>query len=274
MLHVDCAGPVIRVTLARRVLGMPMRQVCVYLVDGLLIDSGPPATSAELVDWLKVAKVEQVYNTHHHEDHAGGNARIQRELGVQVAAGSRAAQVLADLPGIELYRRLAWGRPESSAVQINNSVVITPHHTFEVIPTPGHSPDHVCLMERGEGWLFGGDLFVHERVRYLRADEDLHLEIAALAVARQLAPKVLYCAHAGVVTDPAAAIERKLRFWAEIRKKGLGLQESGLPLSQIRRQLLGREDLLTRFSGGHFSKSELVRALLDLPSSDLADWGG
>jgi glyoxylase-like metal-dependent hydrolase (beta-lactamase superfamily II) len=43
-----------------------------------------------------------------------------------------------------------------------------------VIPTPGHSEDHICLFEPNEGWLFSGDLFISERVKYMREDENVY----------------------------------------------------------------------------------------------------
>ena len=44
---------------------------------------------------------------------------------------------------------------------------------FQVIYTPGHSPDHICLFEHKHGWLFTGDLFVGGMDRALRVDYDV-----------------------------------------------------------------------------------------------------
>jgi len=269
MLQVDTFGPVTRITLARRLIGVPLRSVCIYLVDGMLIDSGQPAVAAELCAWLRDKGLRQVFNTHHHEDHAGGNALIQRQLGVPIAAGTLAARLIAALPSIQFYRAAVWGRPENAEVEVNDGPVETPLHSFEVIPTPGHSADHVCLFERKEGWLFAGDLFVHERVRYLRPDEDLRLEIAALHKALELGPRVLFCAHTGVVTEPARAIGRKLAFWAGIRRDAVKLRDAGASMTRIVGGTLGREDFMTFISRGHFSKATLVKALLALPDGVL-----
>jgi glyoxylase-like metal-dependent hydrolase (beta-lactamase superfamily II) len=36
-----------------------------------------------------------------------------------------------------------------------------------------HSPDHICLYEPDEGWLFSGDLYIGGRDRALRADYNI-----------------------------------------------------------------------------------------------------
>jgi glyoxylase-like metal-dependent hydrolase (beta-lactamase superfamily II) len=49
-----------------------------------------------------------------------------------------------------------------------------------VIPTPGHSPDHICLFEAQQGWLFSGDAYIGGKDRALRAGYDIHGIIASL----------------------------------------------------------------------------------------------
>ena len=46
----------------------------------------------------------------------------------------------------------------------------TAHFRFEVIHTPGHSPDHVCFYESNQGWLFAGDAYIGGRDKALRRD--------------------------------------------------------------------------------------------------------
>jgi glyoxylase-like metal-dependent hydrolase (beta-lactamase superfamily II) len=274
MLHVDTFGPVTRITLARRILGVQMRSVSLYVVNGFLIDSGPPAVVDELAAWLERNPVHLVFNTHHHEDHAGGDKLLGSEFGLRILANPSTVELVSDLPPVHLYRRAVWGTPETAVIEAVDGEIEVGGLVFEQIPTPGHSPDHVSLFERRHGWLFGGDIFIHERVRYLRPDEDLLLEIQSLKRALALQPQVLFCAHAGIFTDPAAAIRRKLGFWAEILHKSRALLAHGLSASEISRQVLGAEDLLTATSLGHFAKTTLVKALLALPEGELRSSGG
>ena len=131
-------------------------------------------------------------------------------------------------PRLEFYRRLVWGQPGDVAVESLGNVVETERYRFEVIPTPGHCPDHVCLFERDEGWLLSGDLFIHERVRYLRSDEDISGTLRSLRLALALQPRLLVCSHAGLVQDACRALARKIAFWEDLAEQGAG-EAGGVP---------------------------------------------
>jgi glyoxylase-like metal-dependent hydrolase (beta-lactamase superfamily II) len=262
MLQTSSHGPITAIRLAKTVFGRPLYTVTVYLVDGLLIDSGPPHTAGEMVAWCREQALRQIVNTHHHEDHSGGNVHLHRQVGLPIYAAPMTAALLADFPRIQLYRRIVWGRPRDLVVRPLGDRLATDHHTFEVIPTPGHSPDHICLWEPDEGWLFSGDLFIHERVRYLRVDEDLGVLIDSLHRALALRPRLLICAHAGLVTDACGALERKIAYWADLQEEALALTAAGLTPRQITHRLLGPEGRMARVSRGHIAQINLIRALL------------
>jgi glyoxylase-like metal-dependent hydrolase (beta-lactamase superfamily II) len=256
-------GPITRIHLARTFLGRQLYTVQAYLIDGLLIDTGCPATASELVAWCRERDVRQAINTHHHEDHSGGNRALQKELGLPVAAPPQAVRILANFPRLEFYRRVIWGQPGNVTVEPLGDVVETEHYCFEVIPTPGHCPDHVCLFEQGQGWLLSGDLFIHERVRYLRPDEDISDTLRSLRLALALRPRLLVCSHAGLVEDACGALARKIAFWEDLAERGKEWYQQGLSAREITDRLLGPEDMMTWLSRGHFSKINLVRALLE-----------
>jgi ribonuclease/clavin/mitogillin len=255
-------GPITRIHLARTFFGRPLYTVEAYLVDGLLIDTGCPATASELVAWCRGRGIHQVVNTHHHEDHSGGDGALQRALGLPIAAPPQALPILADFPRLQLYRRVVWGRPGNVVVEPLGDVVETGRHRFEVIPTPGHCPDHVCLFEREQGWLFSGDLFIHERVRYLRDDEDAPGILESLRRVLALRPRLLVCSHAGFIQDACGAIERKIAYWERLAGQARALRREGLSLREVTDRLLGPEGMMARLTHRHFTKANLIRSLL------------
>jgi len=263
MLETATYGPITRLHLARTLLGRPLYAVNAYLVDGLLIDTGCPATAPELVAWCRGQEVRRAINTHHHEDHAGGDHALDKALGLPIAAPPEALPILANYYRLQVYRRAVWGQPRDVVVEPLGELVETGRYRFEVIPTPGHCPDHVCLFEREQGWLFGGDLFIHEQVRYLRADEDVWGILSSLRRALALRPNLLICAHAGFVEDACGAIARKIAYWEGLAAQARALRAEGASLREVSDGLLGTESLMTRITREHFSKINLIRALLE-----------
>lgn len=248
--------------MARTILGRPIYTVEIYVVDGWLIDCGPPATSGEIVRFARERELRGVVNTHHHEDHAGGDAALYRELGWIPQAPALAVPILAAPPRLEFYRRLAWGQPAPVQARALGDRVETGRHQFEVIPTPGHCPDHICLLESNEGWLFSGDLFIAERAKYMRADEDMPLLLDSLRRIATLGFDTLICSHAGIVQDGPAAIRRKIDFWENIQGRAQTLLGEGKPLHVIRDKLLGPENQMAFITRGHFSKFNLIKAMV------------
>ena len=269
MLQPHDHGPVTRLTLARTAFGRPLVTVEIYLVDGWLVDSGPPATGAELVRFA-IDQLEQrerkplrgVVNTHQHEDHAGGDAALLQGLGLVPRAPELTIPILASPPRLEPYRWFIWGQPRPVHAEPLGEWLQTDHHRFRVIPTPGHCHDHVCLLDASEGWLFSGDLFIAERVKYLRADEDACTTLDSLRHALTLDFDTLYCSHAGIIPNGQAALRRKLDYWENLQGRARELRRSGVSPSSIRDQLLGPEGRMAPITLGHFSKLNLIKALL------------
>ncbi len=133
---------------------------------------------------------------------------------------------------------------------------------FHVIPTPGHCPDHVCLWEPSFGWLFSADLFIAERAKYLRADEDVRLLLDSLRRVLELDFRVMFCSHAGMIPDGRAALRRKLEYWEEMQDRVCRLSRAGHPPELIRDWVLGPEGSMTLITRGHFSKLNLIRSFL------------
>jgi len=112
---------------------------------------------------------------------------------------------------------------------------------LEVIPTPGHCPDHICLYEPAAGLLFAGDIFCGRRLAYLRADEDFNLTLQSLKRLAALDIRTIYYGLKGVVEDGGKALKEKIRGMEELRDKALELRQKGLSPREIRRRLLGLE---------------------------------
>ncbi len=82
-------------------------------------------------------QVEKIVLTHTHFDHIGGVAELQKLYDCQVLSYSR-------------YE-------DSQRTMVDGDILHLGDSYFEVIYSPGHSSDSVCLYNKSNGVLFSGD---------------------------------------------------------------------------------------------------------------------
>ncbi len=260
MLTTATFGPVTRIHLQGTLRSRPTYAVSAYLLRDTLIDTGMPRTGPLLAGWLSGRPLARILLSHHHEDHIGGASYLSGR-GAPIFAPAAGLDRIAHPRRIPFYRRLAFGQPRGVAAEPLPDVVETGAHRLEVIETPGHAPDHVVFLDPETGWLFGADLFVEARGKFLRRQDDLQTWYDSIqrVLARDFG--TLFCAHAGIILDGRAALRDKIAFWEEMAGEARHLAGQGLPDREIRQRLLGAEKYLTFWSLGTYSKINLVRAL-------------
>jgi glyoxylase-like metal-dependent hydrolase (beta-lactamase superfamily II) len=165
-----------------------------YIVSGWVIDPGP-ADDAHLDAVLAAAggAIEGIVLTHDHFDHAEGAAR------------------LADMAGGVDVRQP--GRGDAAG-------------PFEVLPTPGHSPDSVCLFH--ERVCFSGDTVLGEGSVFIPADGGgLIGYLAALdeLLVRDL--DAICPGHGPVIWDPAGRVREYIEHRLEREQKVLAAIDAG-----------------------------------------------
>jgi glyoxylase-like metal-dependent hydrolase (beta-lactamase superfamily II) len=124
-------------------------------------------------------------------------------------------------------------------------------YRFQVVYTPGHSQDHLCLYEPEQAWLFSGDLFAGGRDRALRIDNDIWGVIASLKRVAVLPIKILFPGCAQVRIDPQ-----------EMGDRVLGLHRQGMGVREIARTVFGRRMWIEVLTYGHFTRRGLVESYL------------
>lgn len=240
----------------------------VYRIGSTVIDTGPPNQWRNVRRFLEERAVRQVVVTHHHEDHSGNLAPIRRSLEPEIYSPPAGIAPLRDGFVLRTYQKVLWGRPERVVAEVMpREIAIGDGRLLRPLGSPGHSPDMTCYLEPQRGWLFTGDLFISQRTRYLRRDEDVGQHIESLRRVLSLDFETVLCSHRGVVPSGKEALRAKLDCLEGLCERVRQLRGEGRSAAEITRSLLGREDLMSWLTGFHFSKRNLVRSCLEAVSA-------
>ncbi len=135
-------------------------------------------------------RITQIWNTHHHPDHAGGNAAVRAATGARIIAPSYDAHRIPDIdvPVSDGYT-VALGR-----------------HEARVLFTPGHTLGHVCYHFADDRIAFVGDtLFALGCGRLFEGSpEQMWASLSRLAAWPE--ETRIYCAHEYTQANAAFAL--------------------------------------------------------------------
>lgn len=267
MIEARVFGEVVQFIMGRLMGEKPVFTMACYYVDGLLIDTGPFHVAEEIEEAFVHYPVQTIVNTHHHEDHISNNVVFQERLGVGPALAHELAVPRIVDPGpwasrLIAYQHLVWGAPPpSKAVKIGPKVE-TDKYSLDVIYTPGHSDDHIVLLEPTQGWLFAGDLFITEKLVTVRNNEKVNEILVSLHKLLDYQFETLFCSSGQVLENAREAIIAKIEYWETLREQVYRLHREGLEPEIIRERLLGRETSLCEPTEGVFSKINLIKSFL------------
>ena len=129
--------------------------------------------------------------THHHLDHREGADRLAEMLEAPLAVFHRRAERSGEL-ALEDGDRLLAGET-----------------WLEVVHTPGHSRDHICLFAPRERLLFTGDHILSGTTSVIWPPEgDMAAYLGSLARVRDLASDWLLPGHGEPIPEPAHAVDQ------------------------------------------------------------------
>jgi len=145
-----------------------------------------------------------VMNSHTHQDHVGGNWQFATVFGMDTdftrtnARGSRdaaqseiaAGEICGDLPGgfdRAAYATKPWN---IAAYKHDGDRIDLGGRVLEIIATPGHTPDAICLFDRAHGLLFTGDTYYPAPIWLFAPGTDLDVYAASIRKLAALSPQV------------------------------------------------------------------------------------
>ncbi|MEX1129331.1 MAG: MBL fold metallo-hydrolase [Vicinamibacterales bacterium] len=165
-----------------------------YLLPGppsVLIDAGvgDAAHLDAIAQALDGAALDLVLITHGHVDHAAGAPALARRWRGVLVRGGGVGKPLED----------------GETFRAGGTSLLAVH-------TPGHAPDHFCLLDESTRDVYCGDLARIGGTVVIPASRggSLREYLASLERIRALQPRRLLPAHGAVVTDPQGLLDRYL----------------------------------------------------------------
>ena len=249
--------------LGRSLAGPPLMSVYFYTFGRLMVDTGLSHMGAEVRDIAADVGVNRIFLTHHHEDHSGNAAGVSRTTGATVYGHPQCRDKLADGYPILPYQKIIWGKTTPVDVSGLPGRIDTPLGPMIPVHTPGHSRDHIVYHLPEQGVLFSGDLYLGDRIKYFRSDEDLGEEIASLKKVLALNFDTLLCNHNPKKTGGKDHIRTKLDFMENLYGGVANLYAEGCGEKEIFTRLQLREDTFTKwFCFGNVSMMNGVRSVI------------
>lgn len=262
MLAVDTFDGVQSVRGTLSFFGSPLK-ACFFVVDGLMIDTGPLSLARETIPFLRDIPIEQLALTHNHEDHVGLSSWLIRSKGVRALIHNASVEATTRRKKLPWHRRYSWGTNPPFVSHPLPVRLERDKHTFEVIPTPGHTVDHVVFCEKEKGWLFTGDLFVSTNPVQWAPDESADKFITSLQRVLELDFDTVFCGHDGIRQNGKKLISQKLSYLRELRDKAVDLFNKGYSNRQIDRILFPKKPPSTYVTMGEWSSYHLINSLLE-----------
>ena len=140
-----------------------------------------------------------------------------------------------------------WGKSDPVDLRPIESVIESKYCRFRPIHTPGHSKDHTVYLEENNGYLFSGDLFIGERIKFFRADECIEEQLLSLKKIATIDFDALFCAHRPMITKGKEAIGRKLDYLENFYGSVKAMTDKGQNLREIIKKLYRRDDRLVKW---------------------------
>ncbi len=241
--------------------GPPLMTVYCYIFGDLMVDTGQSHMQKHVLQIADDNNIKRIFLTHHHEDHSGNAAALKHVLGAQVFGHSLTKEKMKAGFAVLPYQKYVWGKTHPLKLKTLPEKIETIAGDMIPVHTPGHSKDHTVYLLEKDGVLFSGDLYLADKIKFFRSDEDMGIQIESLKKVLKLDFHTLLCNHSPRLEHGKERMESKLGFLEDLYGSIIMLWEKGYLEKQIFKVLKLKEDYFIKyFCCGNVSMINGVRS--------------
>lgn len=258
-----------------------------FLIDGLLIDSGAPASEDDLRKFINSLddseKVKECLITHSHEDHCGGAAMLQEEFNIPVYSSCTAIPLLKKPKDYPDYRRVTWGFPYRpfEAVPVGDSITTGNNkYKFDILEVDGHAKEEIALIEKEKQWAIIADAIMPKYIMIFGKNTDIPEDIHDIYESIKklddytegMDDLLIFTAGRGIFKG-RKIFKDKIQEIEKLHEKAHSIKEQGVMreykdkqlIKYILKQMFGKENFVGQFTRGDLSTQNLITSLLEWP---------
>jgi len=246
-------------------LGNNVQTVYTFVLDNLLIDTAQRYNRENILKVAKQHDINKIILTHHHEDHTGNVAFLMNELNIDAYAHPTAVKIMGKGYRMSPLAKLMNGSVEKAVLKPIGSEdrIQTAHYSLQPIYTPGHCDDHYCYFEKNKGWLFSGDLYVADKIKYFANYESLLTQIDSIKKLVALDFDTLFCSHNPKTHGGKQRLQNKLQFFEDFAGTVKQYYEQGHNARQIFALMGMKENYLNKYiTLGGFCAENMVHSVV------------
>lgn len=246
-------------------LGNNVQTVYTFVLDDLLIDTAQKHNRENILKVAQQHNIQKIILTHHHEDHSGNVAFLMNELKIDAYAHPKAIEILRTGYNISPLGILLNGEVEKAELKsvLETDLINTENYSLQPIFTPGHANDHYCYFEKNKGWLFSGDLYVADKIKYFALYESMFTQINSIKKLVALDFDTLFCSHNPKVKDGKQRLINKLQFFEDFSGKVRNLYNEGKRSKEIFSLMNMKENYYYKvLTAGNFTAENMVKSVI------------
>ena len=187
------------------------------------------------------------------------------ELKADAYAHPNAVKIIGKGYRMSPLAKLMNGTVEKAKLKpiLQTDIIQTANYSLQPVYTPGHAEDHYCYFEKKKGWLFSGDLYVADKIKYFATYESLFTQIESIKKLVALDFDVLFCSHNPKVENGKKRLQNKLQFFEDFAGKVTKHHNEGKSVNEIFSLMNMKENYYYKvLTVGNFTAENMVKSVV------------